>query len=181
MPITIEDLQETVASLYTSTTYITADNKTVVLKLDCGGYRAHVSLTLDSQFQTGTERQAIGISFVFMEKDGKEYTVNHLDAGVIARFCIEQQMKVDWGSLEIHPESDDDQVVVLYRIISTSKTDLELARNRDFASQLHTALFHLPYEFEDLAPSVISMATCKPEHAEQTRAMLAIPIDSILN
>lgn len=176
MPITIEDLHATITSLYSSEVRI-ADERLVVFGLACGDYVAHIDLHLWSQFDSKAAPQAIGISFVFMKPDGYEYTVNHLDTTVVGQFCISQQAIIDWSSLEIHDEEDDDKVVVLYRAIGTSADDLRLAKERDFASQLHTALFHMVVEFETIAPAVVKLATTVTGDEKQIQTLLDMSTD----
>jgi hypothetical protein len=46
---------------------------------------------------------------------------------------------------------------VLYRKTGTSKSDLELARSRDFASKLYESLYFIQVDFEKLSTSVLKL------------------------
>ena len=181
MYVTVEDLIDTISTLYTGSVYVTEDNKIVVVKLACGKHIAHVSLHLWNQLSDSTESQAIGISFVFMKTETEEFTVNHLETGEVGEFLIQQQRYLDWCSLEIQLEENSDEVIALFRTIGTSMEDLRLALEHDFASKLHEAMFHMAEDFELVAPAVVAFAGTASAEERKLQALLNLQTDGPAN
>ena len=176
MPVTGALLKETITELYHGEIRL-MEEEIVIFGLKCGDGFAHVSLHLHSQFQDRVEPQAIGVSFVFVNQDRYEYTVNHLEPGLVGEFCLLNQRNLDWSSLEMHLEEDSDKVLALYKTIGTSKRDLKLALKRDFASKLHETLFHMSDEFQTLAPAVAAFASIQTAEEHQMQALHDLPTD----
>jgi hypothetical protein len=177
MPVSVTELKKVIETRCAEEVRV-VENCMVLFGFKCGKYFAHITLRLCRQFPDLSEPQAIGVSFVFASSERKEYTVDHLDPGLVGQFCVDQQIGLEWASLEIQAEPDGSQILVLYRMIGTSTKDLKLARQRDFSSQLHTALLHLTEEFNRTILNVVEFASVEQDELDRLLILQHMPDNS---